>query len=237
MVYSCKATFGLYLGYLKTTQKLLKVQWHRGGGRFVELLGKSKTVLYVWLQQSTWSIARNCHGHGPPIPREVKHKYLYGLYFNLGFKLHSRLDIPSRQFCVVGENPTPYGILALWAVNGLSILCWDFFIFILVIIFGRLTRETFCSLLEGTQKVGHCSCFGASPVYRSIWQRSSCHNHNTTTTDNRTAKPHFVQTCAKVSLQFFDNFLLKTHTCNGHFYFRTRLYHRVSLFLVIYECL
>ena len=25
---------------------------------------------------------------------------------------------------VVGENPTPYGILALWAVNGLSIVCW-----------------------------------------------------------------------------------------------------------------
>ncbi len=28
---------------------------------------------------------------------------------------------------VVGENPTPYGILALWAVNGLSIVCWDEF--------------------------------------------------------------------------------------------------------------
>ncbi len=26
---------------------------------------------------------------------------------------------------VVGENPTPYGILALWAVNGLSIVYWD----------------------------------------------------------------------------------------------------------------
>ncbi len=25
---------------------------------------------------------------------------------------------------VVGENPTPYGILALWAVNGLSIVYW-----------------------------------------------------------------------------------------------------------------
>ncbi len=25
---------------------------------------------------------------------------------------------------VVGENPTPYGVLALWAVNGLSIVCW-----------------------------------------------------------------------------------------------------------------
>ncbi len=28
---------------------------------------------------------------------------------------------------VVGENPTPYGILALWAVNGLSIVYWDAF--------------------------------------------------------------------------------------------------------------
>ncbi len=26
---------------------------------------------------------------------------------------------------VVGENPDPYAILALWAVNGLSIVCWD----------------------------------------------------------------------------------------------------------------
>ncbi len=25
---------------------------------------------------------------------------------------------------VVGENPTPYGILVLWAVNGLSIVYW-----------------------------------------------------------------------------------------------------------------
>ena len=25
---------------------------------------------------------------------------------------------------VAGENPTPYGILALWAVNGLSIVYW-----------------------------------------------------------------------------------------------------------------
>ena len=24
----------------------------------------------------------------------------------------------------MGENPTPYGNLALWAVNGLSIVCW-----------------------------------------------------------------------------------------------------------------
>ena len=26
---------------------------------------------------------------------------------------------------VVGENPTPYGVLALWAVNGLSIVYWE----------------------------------------------------------------------------------------------------------------
>ncbi len=26
---------------------------------------------------------------------------------------------------MVGENPTSYGILALWAVNGLSIVYWD----------------------------------------------------------------------------------------------------------------
>ncbi len=38
--------------------------------------------------------------------------------------------IPVDNFgTVVGENPTPYGILALWAVNGLSIVYWDIFIF------------------------------------------------------------------------------------------------------------
>ena len=34
--------------------------------------------------------------------------------------------IPVDNFeTVVGENPTPHGILALWAVNGLSIVNWD----------------------------------------------------------------------------------------------------------------
>ncbi len=28
---------------------------------------------------------------------------------------------------MVGGNPTPYGILALWAVNGLSIVYWEYF--------------------------------------------------------------------------------------------------------------
>ncbi len=37
--------------------------------------------------------------------------------------------IPVDNFgTVVGENPTPYGILALWAVNGLSIVYWDGFL-------------------------------------------------------------------------------------------------------------
>ncbi len=35
-------------------------------------------------------------------------------------------SIPVDNFgTVVGENPTPYGILALWAVNSLSIVYWD----------------------------------------------------------------------------------------------------------------
>ncbi len=34
--------------------------------------------------------------------------------------------IPVDNFeSVVGENPTPYVILALWAVNRLSIVYWD----------------------------------------------------------------------------------------------------------------
>ncbi len=34
--------------------------------------------------------------------------------------------IPADNFgTVVGEDPTLYEILALWAVNGLSIVCWD----------------------------------------------------------------------------------------------------------------
>ncbi len=35
-------------------------------------------------------------------------------------------SIPVDNFgTVLGENPTPYGILALWAVNSLSIVYWD----------------------------------------------------------------------------------------------------------------
>ncbi len=35
------------------------------------------------------------------------------------------ISFPVDNFgTVVGENPTPYGILALWAVNGLSIVYW-----------------------------------------------------------------------------------------------------------------
>ncbi len=37
----------------------------------------------------------------------------------------SRLSNPVDNFgAVVGENHTPYGILTLWAVNGLSIVYW-----------------------------------------------------------------------------------------------------------------
>ena len=36
--------------------------------------------------------------------------------------LHTPVD---KSGTVVGENPDPYAILALWAVNGLSIVCWD----------------------------------------------------------------------------------------------------------------
>ncbi len=39
---------------------------------------------------------------------------------------HCKELIPVDNFgTVVGENPTPYGILALWAVNSLSIVYWD----------------------------------------------------------------------------------------------------------------
>ncbi len=35
------------------------------------------------------------------------------------------VNFPVDNFgTVVGENPTPYGSLALWAVNGLSIVYW-----------------------------------------------------------------------------------------------------------------
>ena len=42
-------------------------------------------------------------------------------------KIHqgSHYPYPVDNFgTVVGENPTPYGILALWAVNSLSIVYW-----------------------------------------------------------------------------------------------------------------
>ncbi len=47
---------------------------------------------------------------------------------------------------VVGENPTPYGILALRAVNSLSIVCWEvaFFLIPFTQISGReLTLDFF----------------------------------------------------------------------------------------------
>ncbi len=35
------------------------------------------------------------------------------------------MPCPGDNFgTVVGENQTPYGILSMWAVNGLSIVCW-----------------------------------------------------------------------------------------------------------------
>ncbi len=35
------------------------------------------------------------------------------------------VNVPVDNFgTVVSENPTPYGILALWTVNGLSIVYW-----------------------------------------------------------------------------------------------------------------
>ncbi len=37
----------------------------------------------------------------------------------------SHVMVPVDNFgTVVGENPTPYGILVLWVVNGLSIVYW-----------------------------------------------------------------------------------------------------------------
>ncbi len=50
--------------------------------------------------------------------------YLF-LGINLTSYLFFELIFPVDNFgTVVGENPTPYGILALWAVNGLSIVHW-----------------------------------------------------------------------------------------------------------------
>ncbi len=49
--------------------------------------------------------------------------------FNESSVIEQGHHYPSRQFCMglrlVGENPTPYGNLALWAVDGLSIIYWD----------------------------------------------------------------------------------------------------------------
>ena len=46
------------------------------------------------------------------------------------------IQIPADNFgTVVSENPTPYVILAVWAVNGLSIVWWDWFQMLGYIIF------------------------------------------------------------------------------------------------------
>ncbi len=48
------------------------------------------------------------------------------IFFFCGTLQNSRTDNPVDNFgTVVGENPTPYGILALWAVNSLSIVYWE----------------------------------------------------------------------------------------------------------------
>ncbi len=48
-------------------------------------------------------------------------KLIYDLQFS-----YTVDNIPVDNFgTVVGENPTPYRILALWVVNGLSIIYWD----------------------------------------------------------------------------------------------------------------
>ncbi len=40
-------------------------------------------------------------------------------------RLKKKIWCPVDNFgTVVGENPTPYEILLLWAVNGLSIVYW-----------------------------------------------------------------------------------------------------------------
>ena len=50
-------------------------------------------------------------------------------------------SVPRDNFgTVVGEDPTPYVILALWAVNGLSIVCWGGLLQIKDILNWSLTR-------------------------------------------------------------------------------------------------
>ena len=51
--------------------------------------------------------------------------YITSLFTIMYFISNSNDCYPVDNFgTVVGENPTPYGILALWAVNGLSIVYW-----------------------------------------------------------------------------------------------------------------
>ncbi len=52
-------------------------------------------------------------------------------------KTYKYKNIPVDNFgTVVGENPTPYGILALWAVNSLSIVYWDSTLFMWAILWS-----------------------------------------------------------------------------------------------------
>ncbi len=73
-----------------------------------------------------------------------------------GFTVHCKqkkqIWIPVDNFgTVVGENPTPCGILALWAVNSLSIVYWDSFTFVV---------SQFCS-----------PCRGTGAMYKNICRR------------------------------------------------------------------
>ncbi len=70
--------------------------------------------------------------------------------------------IPVDNFgTVVGENPTPYGILALWAVNSLSIVYWD-----VNLNFFLSTHEAFMIEMRCLEGTFGCKSYDLSDWYR-----------------------------------------------------------------------
>ncbi len=67
---------------------------------------------------SKWQCTCSVHAAYTAATLPVHSTSVWGAIFD-------EIQVPLDNFgTVVGENPTPYGILALWAVNGLSIVYW-----------------------------------------------------------------------------------------------------------------
>ncbi len=92
--------------------------------------GQLKLVLSSWTRELTSYIIKYFVSHGVSLFTLVTQpsRHSPNLHPRGSQTIAGILTLETKEYnfgTVVGENPTPYGILALWAVIGLSIVCWD----------------------------------------------------------------------------------------------------------------